>query len=120
MNGSSMNAVPAKGELVIAISPGSTVEYSPSIVAAACAGGGYGVIARGMEAGGRVSDLSSFVLTQQLLADDTLGLPVWVCGGVGPRTAAACVIGGAAGVVLDNQLALMPECDLPDDARAAI
>ncbi|SCL36683.1 NAD(P)H-dependent flavin oxidoreductase YrpB, nitropropane dioxygenase family [Micromonospora pallida] len=73
-----------------------------------------------MEAGGRGSDLSSFVLLQQLVADETLDLPVWVAGGVGPRTAGACLVGGAAGVVLDSQLALMPESELPTDVQAAI
>ncbi|MEU3457303.1 SDR family NAD(P)-dependent oxidoreductase [Micromonospora sp. NPDC006766] len=84
----------------------------------AVAGGAHGIIARGMEAGGRVGDLSSFVLLQQLV--DAIDAPIWVCGGIGPRAAAASVIGGAYGVVLDAQLALMPESDLPDDAIAAI
>ncbi|MDQ7910390.1 SDR family oxidoreductase [Phytohabitans sp. ZYX-F-186] len=87
---------------------------------AAAAAGAHGLIARGAESGGRVSELSAFVLAQRLLADETLGLPVWVAGGIGPRTAAACVVGGAAGVVLDSQLALMPESELPDEALAAI
>ena len=38
---------------------------------AAAAAGAHGLIARGMEAGGRVGELSSFVLLQQLVADDT-------------------------------------------------
>ncbi|MGI5237866.1 SDR family NAD(P)-dependent oxidoreductase [Dactylosporangium sp. CA-139066] len=87
---------------------------------AAAEAGAHGLIARGCEAGGRVGDLSSFVLLQQLLADESLALPVWVAGGIGPRTAVACVVGGAAGVVLDSQLALMPESDLPEDVRAVI
>ncbi|MDM4721112.1 SDR family NAD(P)-dependent oxidoreductase [Micromonospora sp. WMMA1363] len=86
----------------------------------AAAAGAHGLIARGTETGGRVSELSSFVLLQQLLADDRLGLPIWVAGGVGWHTAAACVVGGAAGVVLDSQLALMPESDLPEDVMAVI
>jgi acyl transferase domain-containing protein/NAD(P)H-dependent flavin oxidoreductase YrpB (nitropropane dioxygenase family) len=82
---------------------------------AAAADGAHGLIARGMESGGRVSDLSAFVLLQQLLADDDLTLPVWAAGGIGLHTACACLVGGAAGVVLDSQLGLMPESDLPDD-----
>ena len=82
--------------------------------------GASGLIARGAEAGGRVSELSTFVLLQQLVADENVPLPVWAAGGIGPRTAAACVLGGAAGVVLDSQLALMPESDLPDDVLAAL
>ncbi|WP_239075381.1 type I polyketide synthase [Planosporangium flavigriseum] len=86
----------------------------------AIAAGAAGLIARGMESGGRVGDLSSFVLLQQLVADDAVTVPIWVAGGIGARTAAACVVGGAAGVVLDTQLTLMPESDLPDHVIAAI
>jgi acyl transferase domain-containing protein/NAD(P)H-dependent flavin oxidoreductase YrpB (nitropropane dioxygenase family)/acyl carrier protein len=82
--------------------------------------GAHGLIARGHEAGGRIGELSTFVLLQQLLADDTFDLPVWVCGGIGPHTAAAAVAGGATGVVLDTQLALLAEADLPVEITAAI
>jgi acyl transferase domain-containing protein/NAD(P)H-dependent flavin oxidoreductase YrpB (nitropropane dioxygenase family) len=86
----------------------------------AAARGAHGLIARGMESGGRVSDLSTFVLLQQLLEDRTVSLPVWAAGGIGLRTAAACVLGGAAGVVLDSQLALMPESELPGDVMRVL
>ncbi|MGH3865269.1 MAG: SDR family NAD(P)-dependent oxidoreductase [Pseudonocardiaceae bacterium] len=82
--------------------------------------GAAGLVARGHEAGGRVSELGSFVLLQRLLAEPGLDLPVWVCGGVGLRTAAAAVIGGATGVVLDSQLALLAESELPDEVSSAI
>ncbi|MFG3016744.1 SDR family NAD(P)-dependent oxidoreductase [Streptomyces cinerochromogenes] len=85
--------------------------------------GARGLIARGAESGGRVGELSTFVLLQQLLSDDDLAnrdLPVWACGGIGPRTAAAAVAGGAAGVVLDSQLALLAESQLPEAVRAAL
>ncbi|HEV7976184.1 SDR family oxidoreductase [Amycolatopsis sp.] len=82
--------------------------------------GAHGLIARGHEAGGRIGDLSTFVLLQQLLADDKFDLPVWACGGIGPHTAAAAVAGGATGVVLDTQLALLAETGLPVDITAAI
>jgi len=80
----------------------------------------YGVIARGNEAGGPVGDVTTFVLLQQLLADPELRLPVWAAGGIGSHTAAAAVAGGATGVVLDIQLALTPEVDLPDEVAAAL
>jgi hypothetical protein len=38
----------------------------------------------------------------------------------GPHTAAAAVAGGAAGVVLDTQLALLAETDLPTEITATI
>ncbi|MFD8339642.1 SDR family NAD(P)-dependent oxidoreductase [Streptomyces solisilvae] len=82
--------------------------------------GAHGLIARGSESGGRIGALGTFVLLQRLLADTRVSLPVWACGGIGPRTAAACVLGGAAGVVLDTQLALLAESGLPEDRAAAI
>ncbi|MFH8341767.1 SDR family NAD(P)-dependent oxidoreductase [Streptomyces sp. AM6-12] len=88
---------------------------------AAVRAGARGLIARGAESGGRIGELSTFVLLQQLLADEELtGTPVWACGGIGPRTAAAAMAGGAAGVVLDSQLALLPESRLPEELRAVL
>ncbi|MER7786647.1 SDR family oxidoreductase [Streptomyces sp. NPDC097640] len=95
---------------------------SGSEALAAVAAGAHGLIARGHEAGGRCGELSTFVLLQQLLANEADeadeaneadALPVWCCGGIGPHTAAAAVAGGAAGVVLDTQTALLAEAELP-------
>ncbi len=72
---------------------------------AAVEAGADGVIGVGHEAGGPIGELSAFVLFQQLVA--ALDVPVWVRGGVGPRGAAGLVAAGAAGVVLDVQLALL-------------
>lgn len=82
--------------------------------------GAYGLIAKGSEAGGRIGTTTTFVLLQQLLADPHSRVPVWAAGGIGPHTAAAAIAGGAAGVVLDAQLALVAEADLPSAVAAAI
>ncbi|WP_216215323.1 type I polyketide synthase [Amycolatopsis aidingensis] len=82
---------------------------------AAAAAGAHGLIAMGSEAG----ELTSFVLLQRLLAAG-LDLPVWACGGIGPHTGAGAVACGAAGVVLDSQLGLFPESDLPRQPRARL
>ncbi|MFH9553822.1 SDR family oxidoreductase [Streptomyces sp. NPDC017435] len=82
--------------------------------------GAHGLIARGAECGGRIGELSTFVLLQQLLAAPEVTAPVWACGGIGPHTAAAAVACGAAGVVLDSQLALLAESALPEPAAAAL
>ncbi len=74
-----------------------------------------GLIARGHESGGWGSADSAFLLTQKLLQQSEL--PVYVQGGIGVQTAAACRAAGAAGVVLDNQLWLMPESPLSQDAK---
>ncbi|MEU5993009.1 beta-ketoacyl synthase N-terminal-like domain-containing protein [Spirillospora sp. NPDC047418] len=65
-----------------------------------------GIIARG---GGRPADPTAFVLLQMLLAE--ADAPVYAAGGIGPHTAAAAVAGGAAGVVLDEQLAFVREAE---------
>ncbi|MFG3254869.1 SDR family NAD(P)-dependent oxidoreductase [Streptomyces sp. NPDC048172] len=99
---------------------------------AAVAAGAHGLIARGHEAGGRCGELSTFVLLQRLLADEACAgtgtgtgagaeaLPVWACGGIGPHTAAAAVAGGAAGVVLDTQTALLAEAELPAEITGSL
>ncbi|GAA0345396.1 hypothetical protein GCM10010319_22120 [Streptomyces blastmyceticus] len=80
---------------------------------AAVRAGAAGIVARGGECGGPAGELSTFVLLQQLLSDPETDVPVWACGGIGPNTAAAAVLAGAAGVVLDVQLALLEEAATP-------
>ncbi|WP_329312304.1 SDR family NAD(P)-dependent oxidoreductase [Streptomyces sp. NBC_01262] len=82
--------------------------------------GAHGLIARGSESGGRIGELSTFVLLQQLLGEPGVDVPVWACGGIGPATAAAAVAGGAAGVVLDSQLALLAESGVEERTAAAL
>ncbi|NYE15780.1 type I polyketide synthase [Actinomadura citrea] len=83
-----------------------------------------GLVARGREAGGRVGELTTFVLLQHLLGDMDLladrAVPVYAAGGIGPHSAAAAVAGGAAGVVLDVQLALVRETETPADIAARL
>ncbi|MGW5652000.1 SDR family NAD(P)-dependent oxidoreductase [Streptomyces humi] len=108
---------------VAEIAPHSRVLAEVTDLAAARAAveaGARGLIARGSESGGRVGTLSTFVLLQQLVGQPDLDVPVWACGGIGPRTAAAAVAGGAAGVVLDSQLALLAESRLPEATAAAL
>ncbi|MFD3330641.1 SDR family NAD(P)-dependent oxidoreductase [Streptomyces sp. NPDC058701] len=82
----------------------------PAEALAAVAAGAGALVAKGHEAGGRVGAATTFVLLQQLLADPRLaGVSVRAYGGIGPHTAAAAVAGGAAGVLLDVQLALTAE-----------
>lgn len=75
----------------------------------AVAAGAQSLVAKGHEGGGRVGAATTFVLLQQLLDDPAVRVPVRACGGIGPHTAAAAVAGGAAGVLLDVQLALTTE-----------
>jgi acyl transferase domain-containing protein/NAD(P)H-dependent flavin oxidoreductase YrpB (nitropropane dioxygenase family) len=66
-----------------------------------------GVVLKGHEAGGRVGASPAFLLLQRL--HGRLTVPYWVQGGVGPDTAAAAFLAGAAGVVLGEQLWLAAE-----------
>ncbi|HEX6166588.1 MAG TPA: nitronate monooxygenase, partial [Acidimicrobiales bacterium] len=85
---------------------------------AALAAGVDGLVARGAESGGRVGTTGAYVLCQQVLG--VADLPVWVQGGIGRHTAAAAIAGGAAGVVVDAQTALLRESSLPRAVRAAV
>lgn len=75
-----------------------------------------GIIIKGNEGAGQVSDESSFILFQRVIREikDT---EVWVQGGAGIHTTAALAATGAAGVVLDSQLVLFPECSAPDTLK---
>ena len=85
---------------------------------AAVAAGFEALVVAGHEAGGRGSESSSFILLQAVLG--AVGVPVWVRGGIGLRSAAACLAAGAAGVVLDGGLLLARESALDAATRARI
>ena len=72
----------------------------------AVAAGADGLLVSGREAGGAVGPTEASILLQQTV---TLGVPVWVRGGIGPHTAAAAVAGGAAGGGGDIPTGLMRE-----------
>lgn len=84
----------------------------------AVAAGADGLIVKGEEAAGDIGDETTFVLLQRLLA--TQPLPLWPHGGIGEHTIGACMAAGAAGVVLDWQLALSREARPSEAVRAAI
>jgi acyl transferase domain-containing protein/NAD(P)H-dependent flavin oxidoreductase YrpB (nitropropane dioxygenase family)/NAD(P)-dependent dehydrogenase (short-subunit alcohol dehydrogenase family) len=77
-----------------------------------------GLVAAGTEAGGWSGGPTGFILLQALLRQGNAR--VYVRGGVGEHGAAACRAGGGAGVVLDDQVLLMPESPLPDAWRVLI
>lgn len=86
------------------------------------AAGAAGLVLKGQEAGGRVGTETAFILLQHWLHDakssDGGTPPVWVQGGIGLNTAAACLAAGAAGIVLDSQLLLAREAQPSDRDRA--
>lgn len=68
------------------------------------------LIARGNETGGWAGSDAAYVLSQKLVG--SVDLPVYVQGGIGVNSTAACRVLGAAGVVLDDVLWLFPESPL--------
>jgi acyl transferase domain-containing protein/NAD(P)H-dependent flavin oxidoreductase YrpB (nitropropane dioxygenase family)/NAD(P)-dependent dehydrogenase (short-subunit alcohol dehydrogenase family) len=81
--------------------------------------GADGVIAKGNEAGGRIGNETTFILLQRCLQN--LRIPIiWVQGGIGLHTAAACHAAGAQGVILDSQILLTRESPLPEAAKARV
>ena len=80
--------------------------------------GAAGIIVKGHEAGGKIGEETSLVLLQRLASN--LEIPFYIQGGISPHTAAACSVGGGAGVVLDWQLALAREAELPEAWRQQI
>jgi acyl transferase domain-containing protein/NAD(P)-dependent dehydrogenase (short-subunit alcohol dehydrogenase family)/acyl carrier protein len=85
---------------------------------AALGAGVDGLIVVGQEASGRVGEESAFILLQSILA--MTDRPVWVRGGIGPRSAAGCIAAGAAGVVLEGAVLLARESPLSEEIRAQI
>jgi acyl transferase domain-containing protein/NAD(P)H-dependent flavin oxidoreductase YrpB (nitropropane dioxygenase family)/NAD(P)-dependent dehydrogenase (short-subunit alcohol dehydrogenase family) len=77
-----------------------------------------GLVAKGSEAGGVTSETTAFILLQEITK--VTKLPVWVQGGIGLYSAAACLAAGARGVVLDAQLLLARESALPTEIKQRI
>ncbi|MDM4769636.1 type I polyketide synthase [Solimonas sp. SE-A11] len=75
-----------------------------------------GLVVRGHESGGWVGEYTSYILLQKL--GERSKLPLFVQGGIGVHSAAACRAAGAAGVVLDDQLLLLAESPLPPQQQA--
>jgi len=78
--------------------------------------GADGIIVKGNEGAGKVAYESSYILFQRIVKE-VKNINIYVQGGVGIHTAAALIASGAAGVVLDSQLALFPECSVPDPIK---
>ncbi|MBF0441115.1 MAG: nitronate monooxygenase, partial [Oligoflexales bacterium] len=84
----------------------------------AIADGASGIIVKGAESGGYVAEKTSFVLLQKVVREAKAR--IWVQGGIGFHTAAACIAAGACGVVLDSQLSLALESQLPENIKKVI
>jgi acyl transferase domain-containing protein/NAD(P)H-dependent flavin oxidoreductase YrpB (nitropropane dioxygenase family)/NAD(P)-dependent dehydrogenase (short-subunit alcohol dehydrogenase family)/acyl carrier protein len=79
-------------------------------------GGGQSLIITGNESGGLVGDESTFILFQRI-RQEMPDMEIFVQGGIGLHSGAALSALGAAGVVLDSQLALFDECRIPKELK---
>ncbi|MDR3059125.1 MAG: SDR family NAD(P)-dependent oxidoreductase [Prevotella sp.] len=76
------------------------------------------VVVKGNEGAGRVADQSSFVLFQSIISKCSgKDINVYVQGGTGIHTSAACLALGAKGIIMDTQVSLFPECGLAKELK---
>ena len=85
---------------------------------AAQSAGADALIVKGNESGGLVGEETTFILLQRVVPN--ISIPVFARGGMGLHTAVAAVIAGASGIVLDWQLALCEESDVPVEVKARV
>jgi acyl transferase domain-containing protein/NAD(P)-dependent dehydrogenase (short-subunit alcohol dehydrogenase family) len=79
------------------------------------------LILKGSEGAGTCGTESSFLLFQSLMEScRKAGVDVYIQGGVGVHSSAAYLALGARGVILDSQVALLPECSAPTNLKASI
>lgn len=76
-----------------------------------------GIIVKGNECGGKVGEDSTFVLYQKTRDLFKNELNIYARGGIGINVAGAFRTIGASGIVLDDQLWLMPESPLTKETR---
>ena len=76
------------------------------------------IIIKGNEAGGNIGDESSFVLSSHLIKKTKKD--VFVQGGIGFHSSAACFAAGAKGVVLDDHLLAMNHSPFPIHWKSVI
>jgi len=81
--------------------------------------GADAVIGEGMEAGGHIGELTTFVLTPQLA--DAVSVPVIAAGGIADgRGMAAAFVLGAEGVQVGTRFMCAEECTIHPDVKARI
>jgi acyl transferase domain-containing protein len=79
------------------------------------------LVLKGAEGTGFCGEDSTFLLFQRLAGVcKKAGVDLYIQGGVGVHSAAAYLALGAAGVILDSQVALFPECSAPAEVKAAV
>jgi enoyl-[acyl-carrier protein] reductase II len=111
--GKYMAALQAKGIKVLPIAP------SIALARRLEQGGADGIIGEGMEAGGHIGDLTTMVLTPQLV--DAVSIPVIAAGGIADgRGIAAAFALGAEGVQMGTRFMCAEECTIHPDVKARV
>ena len=111
--GKYMSALQEKGIKVMPIAP------SIALARRLEQGGADAIIGEGMEAGGHIGDLTTMVLTPQLV--DAVSIPVIAAGGIADgRGIAAAFALGAEGVQLGTRFMVATECTIHDDVKARV
>jgi enoyl-[acyl-carrier protein] reductase II len=111
--GKYMSALQEKGIKVLPIAP------SIALARRLEQGGADAIIGEGMEAGGHIGDLTTMVLTPQLV--DAVSIPVIAAGGIADgRGIAAAFALGAEGVQLGTRFMVATECTIHEDVKARV
>jgi enoyl-[acyl-carrier protein] reductase II len=111
--GKYMTALQEKGIKVLPIAP------SIALARRLEQGGADAIIGEGMEAGGHIGDLTTMVLTPQLV--DAVSIPVIAAGGIADgRGIAAAFALGAEGVQLGTRFMVAEECTIHADVKAKV
>ena len=105
-----MDDLKAKGIKVLPISPSTALARRLERV------GADAIIGEGMEAGGHIGELTTMVLTPQLV--DAVDVPVVAAGGIADgRAIAAAMVLGAEGVQLGTRFMCAAECTIADGVK---
>ncbi|MEN9919507.1 MAG: hypothetical protein RL662_1943 [Bacteroidota bacterium] len=93
--------------------------HSTDEAEAAVLQGHKNIILKGNEAAGKVAYKNTFVLFQSVMAKlaNNKDINVYIQGGAGIHTSAACLALGAKGVIMDSQVAVFNECSLPKELK---
>jgi enoyl-[acyl-carrier protein] reductase II len=111
--GKYMTALQEKGIKVLPIAP------STALARRLEQGGADAIIGEGMEAGGHIGDLTTMVLTPQLV--DAVSIPVIAAGGIADgRGIAAAFALGAEGVQLGTRFMCADECTIHPDVKQRV
>ncbi len=111
--GKYMEALKAKGIKVLPIAPSVALAKRLESI------GADAIIGEGMEAGGHIGELTTMVLTPQLV--DAVSVPVVAAGGIADgRGIAAALALGAAGVQVGTRFMCAEECTIHPAVKAQV